>query len=129
MTVDPAVFDAPAATAESEPPADSPLDEPPAVDAEYESPEEAVAAGEQPAVDEDVSLIGDTPVAGEASLVGEESVSGGPAVEVEEFAFDELPALDDVEPADQQPAAGAEAVVNKVPGTDVPPSPGEESDD
>jgi len=56
-------------------------------------------------------------------------VSGGPAVEVEEFAFDELPALDDVEPADQQPAAGAEAVVNKVPGTDVPPSPGEESDD
>ena len=129
VMVDPAVFDAPTAAAESEPPADTSLDEPPAFDAEYESPEEAVAAGEQPAADEDVSLIGDTPVAGEASLVGDESVSGGPAVEVEEFAFDELPALDDVEPADQQPAAGAEAVVNKVPGTDVPPSPGEESDD
>jgi len=129
VTVDPAVFDAPAAMAESEPPADTPLDEPPAFDAEYESPEEAVAAGDQPAADEDVSLIGDTSVAGEASLVGDESVSGGPAVEVEEFAFDELPALDDVGPADQQPAAGAEAVVNKVPGTDVPPSPGEESDD
>ena len=129
VMVDPAVFDAPTAAAESEPPADTSLDEPPAFDAEYESPEEAVAAGEQPAADEDVSLIGDTPVAGEASLVGDESVSGGPAVEVEEFAFDELPALDDVGPADQQPAAGAEAVVNKVPGTDVPPSPGEESDD
>ena len=129
VTVDPAVFDAPIATAESDPPADTQLDEPPAVNVEYESPEEAVAAGEQPAVDEDVSLIGDTPVVGEASLVGDESVSGGPAVEVEEFAFDELPALDDAEPADQQPAAGAEAVVNKVPGTDEPSSSGEESDD
>jgi hypothetical protein len=123
------VFDTPTSAAESEPPSDAPADEPPPVDVEYESVEEAVAAGEQPAPDEDVSLIGDTPIAGDTSLVGEESVSGGPAVEVEEFAFDELPALDDAVPADQQPAAGAEAVVNKLAGTDEPPSPGEESDD
>jgi chromatin segregation and condensation protein Rec8/ScpA/Scc1 (kleisin family) len=129
VTVDPAVFDTPIGTAEPDAPADTSLDEPLAAGVEYESLEEAVAAGEQPAVDEDVSLIGDTLVAGEVSLVGDESLSGGPALEVEEFAFDELPALDDAEPADQQPAAGAEAVVNKVPGTDEPSSPGEEADD
>jgi chromatin segregation and condensation protein Rec8/ScpA/Scc1 (kleisin family) len=109
VTVDPAVFDAPAVTAESEPPSGTPPEEePPTFDVEYEVSAEDLAAAEQAASDDDVSLVGDTSVAGDVSLVGEESVSGGPAVEVEEFAFDELPALDEAEHADQQPAAGAQ---------------------
>jgi segregation and condensation protein A len=109
VTVDPSVFDAPAITAESEPPSDEPpVEEPPAFDVEYEPSAEDLAAADQAASEEDVSLVGDTSVVGEVSFVGEESVSGGPAVEVEEFAFDELPALDNAEHADQQPAAGAQ---------------------
>jgi segregation and condensation protein A len=109
VTVDPAVFDAPAVTAESEPPSGtSPEEEPPTPDVEYEVSADDLAAAEQAASDDGVSLVGDTSVAGDVSLVGEESVSGGPAVEVEEFAFDELPALDEAEHADQQPAAGAQ---------------------
>jgi hypothetical protein len=50
-------------------------------------------------------------------------------VEVDEFAFDELPALDEVGQADQQPAAGEQTGVKKFAGTDEPPSPGEESDE
>jgi hypothetical protein len=109
VTVDPAVFDALAVTAESEPSSGTPPEEePPAFDVEYEVSAEDLAAAEHAASDDDVSLVGDTSVAGDVSLVGEESVSGGPAVEVEEFAFDELPALDEAEHADQQPAAGAQ---------------------
>jgi len=116
VTVDPTVFDAPpTAVAEAEIPGE--LQEPPPIDAEYGSPAEEVASGEKPAPDDEISLVGETPVAGEVSLVGDESVSGGPAVEVEEFAFDELP------------AAGAQTHVKEFAGTDEPPSPGEESDD
>jgi hypothetical protein len=50
-------------------------------------------------------------------------------VVVEEFAFDELPALDEVGQADQQPAAGVQTIVKEFAGTDEPPSPGEESDE
>jgi len=129
VTVDPTLFAPPAATTESEPSGDTPLDEPAPFDVEYAVPADEIASGEQSALDDDVSLVGDTPVAGEVSLIGDESVSGGPAVEVEEFAFDELPALDEMRQADQQPAAGAQTVVNENAGTDEPPSPGEESDD
>jgi segregation and condensation protein A len=64
-----------------------------------------------------VDDVDDVPVAGEASLVGDESVSGVPVVEVDEFAFDELPALDEAGKA------------HEYTGTDGPPSPGEESDE
>ena len=129
VTVDPTVFAPPAATVESEPSGDTPLDEPAPFDVEYAVPADEIASVEQAASDDDISLVGDTPVAGEVSLIGDESVSGGPAVEVEEFAFDELPALDETRLAHQQPAAGAQTVVNENAGTDEPPSPGEESDD
>jgi segregation and condensation protein A len=80
--------------------------------------------------EEEVSLMGEMSVAGEVSLVGDESLSGGgPVVEVDEFTFDELPALDEVGQADQQPAVGEQTGVKKFAGTDEPPSPGEESDE
>jgi chromatin segregation and condensation protein Rec8/ScpA/Scc1 (kleisin family) len=130
VTVDPAVFDAPVATVESESSGGSPpKEEPPAFDVEYEVSAEDFGTAEEAAADDAISLIGDTSVAGDVSLVGDESVSGGPAVEVQEFAFDDLPALDEAGHADQQPAAGAQTVVEKLVGTDEPPSPGEESDD
>ena len=54
MTVDPAVFDAPAVTAESEPPSGTPPEEePPAFDVEYEVSAEDLAAAEQAASDDD----------------------------------------------------------------------------
>jgi segregation and condensation protein A len=111
---------------------DVPLDEQAPFDVEYTGPVDEVASAEQAVLDEsddEVSLIGETPVAGEVSLVGDESLSGGPVVEVDEFAFDELPALDEVGQADQQPAAGDQTGVKKFAGTDEPPSPGEESDE
>ena len=129
VTVDPAVFDPPTATVESEPPSGEPPDEAPQVDVEYVGPDDPIASGEQPPPNDDVSLIGETPVEGEVSLVGDDSVSGGPAVEVEEFAFDELPALDETPRVDEQPAVDAQPVVKNIVGTDEPPSPGEESDD
>ena len=130
-TVDPAVFDSPASTAESELSSDVPPGEelPPAVDVEYDVSAEDLAPPEEAATDDTVSLVGETSVTGDVSLVGDESVSGGPAVEVKEFAFDELPALDEAGQADQQPAAGAQTVVEKLAGMDEPPSPGEETDD
>jgi hypothetical protein len=112
---------------------DEPLDEHASFDAEYAGPADEAASAEHAALDEsedEVSLIGETSVAGEMSLVGDESLSGGgPVVEVDEFAFDELPALDEVGQADQQPAAGEQTGVKKFAGTDEPPSPGEESDE
>ena len=129
VTVDPAVFDPPTATVEAEPPSGAPPDEPSQVDVEYAGPDDPITSGEQPPPDDDVSLIGETPVAGEVSLVGDDSLSGGPAVEVEEFAFDELPALDETPRVDEQPAVDAQPVVKNIVGTDEPPSPGEESDD
>jgi chromatin segregation and condensation protein Rec8/ScpA/Scc1 (kleisin family) len=129
VNVDPTVFAPPATTVESAPPGDAPLDEPSSFDVEYPIPAEEIASGEQAVSEDEVSVVGETPVAGDVSLIGDQSVSGGPAVEVEEFAFDELPALDETRPADQQPAAGAQTVVNGSAGTDQPPSPGEESDD
>ena len=116
-------------------PFEEPLDEQASFDAEYAGPADEAASAEHAALDEsededEVSLIGETSVAGEVSLVGDESLSGGgPLVEVDEFAFDELPALDEVGQADQQPAAGEQTGVKKFAGTDEPPSPGEESDE
>ncbi len=107
--VEPTSFDAPAATAESEPPSGRPPEEtPPTFDVEYEPSAEEIAATDHASPDDDVSLIGDTSIAGDVSLVGEESVSGGPVVEVEELAFGELPAQHDAKHSDQQPAAGAQ---------------------
>jgi segregation and condensation protein A len=112
---------------------DEPLDEQASFDAEYAGPADEVASAEHAALDEsedEVSLIGETSVAGEVSLVGDESLSGGgPVVEVDEFTFDVLPALDEVGQADQQPAVGEQTGVKKFAGTDEPPSPGEESDE
>jgi chromatin segregation and condensation protein Rec8/ScpA/Scc1 (kleisin family) len=112
---------------------DEPLDEQASFDAEYAGPADEAASAEHAELDEsedEVSLIGETSVAGEVSLVGDESLSGGgPVVEVDEFTFDELPALDEVGQADQQPAAGEQTGVKKFAGTDEPPSPGEESDE
>jgi len=114
-------------------PSSEPLDEQASFDAEYAGPAGEAASAEHAAQDEsedEVSLIGETSVAGEVSLVGDESLGGGgPVVEVDEFAFDELPALDEVGQADQQPAAGEQTGVKKFAGTDEPPSPGEESDE
>jgi segregation and condensation protein A len=112
---------------------DEPLDEQASFDAEYAGPADEVASAEHAALDEsedEVSLMGEMSVAGEVSLVGDESLSGGgPVVEVDEFTFDELPALDEVGQADQQPAVGEQTGVKKFAGTDEPPSPGEESDE
>ena len=89
----------------------------------------AVVAADSPVVDEiEVTFespLADAPVYEQASF---EAEYPDPAVEVDEFAFDELPAL--VGEADQQqPAAGEQTVVKKSAGTDEPPSPGEESDE
>ena len=81
-------------------------------------------------VDELSEPVADVPVAGAGSLVGDESVSGGPVVEVEEFAFDELPALDEAAKADEHLPAGKQTLVkDEYAGTDGPPSPHEESDE
>jgi hypothetical protein len=51
------------------------------------------------------------------------------AVPAQEVASSELPATDKTRPTDQQPAAGAQTVVNENAVSLEPPSPGEESDD